>query len=378
MSLATEQAKHCRSCGAAFHGPASFCTRCGAARPKSQSASSSDEEQPTQPLTSEPAPPVGQNGTGAQASPAAGAPGAAAWNERRPPRAPSPPSGARSPQAPSPAPGPPSEESSGHPGQGWQQPPAGYQPPAYDGPSAYQVAQPGQYGPSGPPPNYPGGPTYGFEGHHHPAVQPPQRQGRGSGILIAAIGAGVVAVLAIIVVVYVAASGNSSTPTRLVSAPAVTSTAAANTEPARPSPRSGGHGDSSHPQPAPVITRTAPRPAPSPAPSPAADDHAVSEVIQRHFSLITNHEFSAAYALLAPSLKTGESSWVAAHEADGIYNVSVAVKASVHSPSSATATIVKMTTLDGHGCKNWTGDWGLTKLDGDWRISESDLTQSAC
>jgi hypothetical protein len=105
---------------------------------------------------------------------------------------------------------------------------------------------------------------------------------------------------------------------------------------------------------------------------------AVSNTIQRHFSLITQHRFSSAYQLLAPNLQTGESTWISAHEADGIYNVSVAVDASVHSSTSATASIAKMRTLDGHGCKLWSGTWGLTKIAGQWRISASHLSQSPC
>jgi hypothetical protein len=109
-----------------------------------------------------------------------------------------------------------------------------------------------------------------------------------------------------------------------------------------------------------------------------SEQQAVANTIQRHFSLISQHRFSAAYALLAPSLQTGESSWVSAHEADGIYSVNVAVNATVHSEGSATASIIKMTTLDGHGCKRWSGSWGLTRIGGQWRISESNLSQNPC
>lgn len=104
----------------------------------------------------------------------------------------------------------------------------------------------------------------------------------------------------------------------------------------------------------------------------------VENTIQREFSLITEHKFSAAYALLAPSQQTGEAGWVNAHRGEGIYNVSVATTATVHSPESATASIVKMRTLDGEGCKNWTGSWNLIKIDGQWRINEANINPEPC
>jgi hypothetical protein len=110
----------------------------------------------------------------------------------------------------------------------------------------------------------------------------------------------------------------------------------------------------------------------------SSETQAVADTIQRHFSLISEHHFSAAYALLAPNLQTGESSWVSAHREDGIYKVNVAVDAKLSSADSATATIVKMTTLDGHGCKNWSGSWNLTKVSGQWRISEPNVSSTPC
>jgi hypothetical protein len=104
----------------------------------------------------------------------------------------------------------------------------------------------------------------------------------------------------------------------------------------------------------------------------------VAETIKRHFSLISQHDFSAAYALLAPSLQSGESSWIQSHREDGIYKVDVSVDATLHSPDTATATVSNMTTLDAGGCKRWSGSWGLTKIDGAWRISEANVDPVPC
>ena len=104
----------------------------------------------------------------------------------------------------------------------------------------------------------------------------------------------------------------------------------------------------------------------------------VADTVEKHFHLIGEHKFSAAYALLAPSLKTGEESWVQSHRENGIYKVDVSVSATVNSPESATASIVNMKTFDTEGCKNWSGSWGLTKIDGQWRISEANISAARC
>jgi hypothetical protein len=58
--------------------------------------------------------------------------------------------------------------------------------------------------------------------------------------------------------------------------------------------------------------------------------------------------------------------------------VTVSVIPSVISPTTATASIDKMTTLDGEGCKSWSGSWGLSKISGQWRISQANITSAAC
>jgi hypothetical protein len=113
-------------------------------------------------------------------------------------------------------------------------------------------------------------------------------------------------------------------------------------------------------------------------PAPISASQAVANTIERHFTLIGEHRFSAAYALLAPNLQSGESTWIQSHREDGIYKVSVHVAPAITSSASATATIMNMTTLDGHGCKRWSGGWGLTRLGGQWRISQANVSFGAC
>jgi len=202
-----------------------------------------------------------------------------------------------------------------------------------------------------------------------------------TGWLIGSITAGVLAIAGIGVGIYLAA-GHSGAQARLLATPVLTtaSSPAASSQasvsrshPAKASP------PATPPAHTTIVTHTVTTPPVAhSALAESSERRAVAATIERHFSLISQHDFSAAYALLAPSLQSGESSWVAAHREDGIYKVEVAVRAAVRSADSATATVTKMTTLDGHGCKNWSGSWGLTKIGGQWRISEANVDPTPC
>ena len=249
MGVTTEQARHCRSCGAAFAGPASFCTSCGAPRPRTSASAAPFGEQPTEPLDGRAASQATGTAPAARAGSTPGAPPApwpppgtpAAQPGPAPhdgPRAPSPSAGARAAQ-PDPAHKPPSD-----PGPDPRRPPHGQQPlPSYEAMGSYPAAQSGQYGPPGPPPGYPGVPGYGYEGPQHPVQQPARREGHSAALLIGATFVGVLAVLGIIVAIYVAVSDSSSTHTRLVSAPVVTSdTAGSGGATTTPQTKHSGHG----------------------------------------------------------------------------------------------------------------------------------------
>jgi hypothetical protein len=197
--------------------------------------------------------------------------------------------------------------------------------------------------------------------------------------LIGGIAAAVVAIIGVGVAI-VLATGGSSTPTQLVAAPVVAGGSSTSTTPSSPAAQSS---PSTHP--------SAPRPSQSTPAAPAIvttpratisqqvdQQLAVEGTIHEEFALISEHKFSAAYALLAPSLQTGEAGWVDAHREEGIYDVSVATTATVHSPESATASIINMRTLDGSGCKSWSGSWNLIKIDGQWRINEANITPESC
>lgn len=275
----------------------------------------------------------------------------------------------------------PTEQGGGLPGS----------PPGAVGPGGQPETSPGYPAPphGPPPPGYPPGyapqpPTYpAHPGYAAPPAQMQQPKGINGWVITGSIG-GTLALVGIGVAIYLAASGHSSSPAKLLSTPVLTTAAAATTAPpGGKSPTSSHHSASAPSPPASSAPITHPPSKPPPVLAHSAIDEAnerraAAQTIERHFSLITRHDFSAAYALLAPSLQSGESSWVQAHREDGIYKVEVSVDATLHSPDTATATVNKMITLDRSGCKKWSGSWGLSKIEDEWRISEASVSPTPC
>jgi hypothetical protein len=369
-----EAGGYCKSCGVPFSPGARFCRGCGAARPQIPSDApptadaASDARTAVHPHADE------QAQQDAAPVSAAGQPQPGAAYHA--------PAQARSPTPPAP---------SARPDEGGAASPAP-QPPAHDGypviPPGYQPSAPGYPGYAGQPPGYQAPPHPGYA---TPAAGYPVQQGQAplpqhheqrsttSRWLIGGIAAAVVAIVGVGVAV-VLSTGGSSTPTQLVAAPVVTGGSSTVTTPASTAAKTSPPSHPSTPTPStPTVTTpavvTTPRVTIS---QQVGQRQAVENTIHQEFALISEHKFSAAYALLAPSLQTGEEGWVDSHREEGIYNVSVATNATIHSPESATASIISMRTLDGGGCKDWTGSWNLLKVDGQWRIDEANLTPESC
>jgi hypothetical protein len=382
-SETTKTHGYCKSCGAPLGPDTRFCRSCGTARPDAVNDAPANGQAPTaaqaavrshtgehaqraaDPSSTSPIQPVADSTSPQGRSPA-------------PPRA--------SPQPGDAGPAPLGFQPSPQPG--YQAAPSGYQSPSQPHypatPPGYQQPPVDQQGYAGPPPGYqtppPGyaNPAAGYPVAQGPAPlsRQPEHRSTPSRWLIGGIAAAVVAIVGVGVAVVLAAGG-SSTPTKLVAAPVVTASPSTSTTPASPAtpPSPSTHPPTSS-SPAPAAPKAlTPR---VPIPQQLGQEQSVSNTIHQEFALITEHKFSAAYALLAPSLQTGEEGWVDSHREEGIYNVSVATTAAIHSPESATANIVKMRTLDGGGCKSWTGSWNLIKIDGQWRISEANLTPESC
>jgi hypothetical protein len=189
-------------------------------------------------------------------------------------------------------------------------------------PSGGYPAAPGEHPPP-PSTGYPGGPV-GYPEEEVPGALVRQSPSPNSRRLI---GGSVAVALAIIgagVGIVIATSGGSGIRTRLVAPPVVTGAVTSSTVSASPSrrPSSTSHGSpssaASGPKPSAVV---GPRATIS---SSLGQQQEVSATITRHFALISEHKFTAAYALLAPDLKTGEAAWVDSHRKNGIYRLQLA------------------------------------------------------
>jgi hypothetical protein len=104
----------------------------------------------------------------------------------------------------------------------------------------------------------------------------------------------------------------------------------------------------------------------------------VTTAIDGHWQAIKDHRFSDAYGYLGGPLATGESTWVSNHQADGIQSVSYQFHVARNDGSTATVAVDALQTVDTHGCKNWSGDYTLTKQDGQWLINGAAIQATPC
>jgi hypothetical protein len=133
-----------------------------------------------------------------------------------------------------------------------------------------------------------------------------------------------------------------------------------------------------------VVTQTTPPPVahtPSPTVNSVSEGAAVQNAVERHWSLIESGNYAGAYDLFAPAMQArfARSGWISSEEQDDLTSEDVSVDPTMTSPTSATATIVSMRTdSEASGCHTWSGSYDLQKIDGDWRISKSNLVRGSC
>jgi hypothetical protein len=106
----------------------------------------------------------------------------------------------------------------------------------------------------------------------------------------------------------------------------------------------------------------------------------VEQAVRSHWQARESGDAAAAFAIFAPSLQGqvgGLSKFSSDLDEDGLYSVTVAVDATVTGATSATASFQQLhTEARLTGCKDWSGSYGMTKIDGDWRISSSSLSET--
>jgi hypothetical protein len=112
----------------------------------------------------------------------------------------------------------------------------------------------------------------------------------------------------------------------------------------------------------------------------------VLRATEGHWEAIRNHRFDEAYAYLGPNLATGQSSWVSAHERDGISDVLYSFNVRGVTGDTATVDIVRLQTkaqsatsaANPAGCLSWTGNYVLVRQADRWLINQANLASSPC
>ncbi len=343
---------HCDACGHLVGNNATFCGECG--------RQLTAEEPLTEPLPPREVP-AGHAGSGAPV----------ASQTPEPPRAP-----------PDPAAGPPPWATAGpRPGAppAWgPQPQAGWAQQTGSWPT-----QPGYGTPPPPPPS-------GYLAPYASAYPAPPERKTSNGLIVGLAVAAIVAAGLVVAVVLLAVNSSSQTPTITTTA----TQAAANIKPVAPSASTAvqtsgaGRGAAGnlfntgkHTQSSPIASSSqtaATRSTPPASPTAnIADASGARGVVQDHWARIASGDYTGAYALLAPGVGgTDESSWVANHQQEHPQVLAAVFGApTFNSPTGATVPIVSLKTSASDGCKTWTGNYGVTKQNGQWTISSANLSQ---
>lgn len=119
---------------------------------------------------------------------------------------------------------------------------------------------------------------------------------------------------------------------------------------------------------------------PTPPVDPAAEEAAAQAAVEEHWTLINSHEFGAAFDVFTAPYATSvsRSGWIQDHIDAEIENASVDVQSASVSGDSGTVTVNSVQSVDKDGLHCFAGSYGMTKVDGEWRISDPALKRNSC
>jgi hypothetical protein len=313
---------HCPNCGADLKGPARFCTDCGSPIADAP-AGATPVQQPAAPQI-----PVDEQPTASypqpQQGPYAGQP-TAAWDTQ-----------------------------------------------AYAAPPAPPV---------GPPPGV-------YMPYPQPPQQPPPSTGN-RGLIVGLAGALAVAVAGIVAAVLLTSGGTDNTPTVAAAAAAATQQAAAPTrtvvtivEKAAKSKSTSSststEKSSSLRSPNRNVSRRSTSSAGATASSASVERVAVAQVVRAHWSNIESGNYAAAFSALAPGTQS-QSSWISAHEQDGLTSASISLGTpTMTSATTATVPVLSLRTNAASGCNIWSGHYEMVNVGGSWKINKAKISNSSC
>jgi hypothetical protein len=103
-------------------------------------------------------------------------------------------------------------------------------------------------------------------------------------------------------------------------------------------------------------------------------------VVSHYWQDIGKHRFKVAYGYLAPnSIAQTQSQFVAGERGEGIKSARFAGATTSVSESVARVEIKSLVTRDSrHGCREWTGSYGMSALDGRWLIQTAEIQPQRC
>lgn len=102
--------------------------------------------------------------------------------------------------------------------------------------------------------------------------------------------------------------------------------------------------------------------------------------LSSYWHAIGAHQFSIAYALLAPgAVSLTESQFVSGEQQAGIGSAKFSGTVASNSGSTGTVQVKSLITHDAqYGCRSWTGSYEMTDQGGSWQIEKASITPSSC
>lgn len=101
----------------------------------------------------------------------------------------------------------------------------------------------------------------------------------------------------------------------------------------------------------------------------------------RYWSDVKEHSFGAAYEYLAPGAAAGltKSQFIQSEEKAGIRDAQFEGEVAHEAGDTAEVRVTSLVTQDNEfGCREWAGDYGLTREQGKWLIVRASITPHSC
>lgn len=206
----------------------------------------------------------------------------------------------------------------------------------------------------------------------------PSAGGPPVGLVAALVGAGLLALAGVTAAIVLALSGNDDaapaplTTSPIATTPTSTVTVIERTTTVRRSSSASSRRSTSSRSTAPAASIAAS------TPSRSSDRAEIRSVVQRHWSLVEQGQYVAAYALLAPGTQD-RAAWLQDKETDRPSTASISLgQPTLTSSTTATVPVLNLHTVANSGCNNWSGFYRMSKIGGEWKIAKAKISPTPC